>query len=637
MLNLRRLPLAPLLAAPFLCLSHAASGVPAATVVVEADVSIRHLIGGVATFEREKYINLHSMATEGEWESVAQREALLEGHDVFMGREVGGPSYALGKLREDPDNPGHASPTHMESLGRTFRERYARRTDLHRYEARTALMTATHIHPFWPDGKETKMGWAFADAEATGAYLAGYFAHFFGDADGVHGQPKPVYFEVMNEPVYELVDARDADGSVTPDDIFHYHNTIADAVRPTHPDLLIGGYCQASTDFEKDNFDEWRKTWGRFLPIAGENMDFFGVHFYDKGWNRGLQWRIKGARMEAVLDMLENASAVDLGEVKPLLISEYGAFDTGWTPDPWSPERDWLQLNAWCGMMMGMMERPQVMEMAMPFMILKALWYSNPMGTPYGPRLMWEDENGDWVYTELIKFFELWAPVRGKRFLTTADDPDIQTAGFVDGDTAYLVLNNLELDPTTVKLAAPAAGDAVLQGVTLRHLHAPEGRPVLDERELDGVPTQLEIGAEATAILTLRYDRPVASSAVVQETKRYADDYLREISGEPLVYTVDGVEPGDATTAVLRLGLARDHGLPLHPSVRLNGHELDVPDDWRGFDQKTRTGFFGILEIPVSAEALAESNRIEITFGEPGGHVSSVTLREFRVEPPPRS
>ena len=156
-----------LLATPLLYLSPAAPALSAATVAVEADPSVRHLIGDVATFEREKYINLHSMATEGEWESPEQREALLEGHDVYMGREVGGPSYALGKLKEDPDNPGHASPAHMEELGRTFRESYARRTEVHRFEERTALMTSTHIHPFWPDGKETKMGWAFADAEAT--------------------------------------------------------------------------------------------------------------------------------------------------------------------------------------------------------------------------------------------------------------------------------------------------------------------------------------------------------------------------------------------------------------------------------------------------------------------------------------
>ncbi|BAM04702.1 cellulase family glycosylhydrolase [Phycisphaera mikurensis] len=614
------------LAAPVLCSAFTASAAP---VEVAADPATRHVIGDVATFEREKYINLHSMATEGEWESVEQREELLEGHDVYLGREVGGPSYALGKLKEDPRNPGHASPAHMEELGRTFRQSYAKRTDLHRYEARTALMTSTHIHPFWPDGKETKMGWAFADAEATGKYLAGYFTHFFGDADGIHGQPKPVYFEVMNEPVYELVDAKDADGSVTPDDIFHYHNTVADAVRPMHPDLLIGGYCQASTDFEKDDFDEWRKTWGRFIPIAGDNMDFFGVHFYDKGWKRGLQWRIKGARMEAVLDMLEHASKVDLGEVKPLLISEFGAFDTGYTPDPWSPERDWLQLNAWCGMMMGMMERPQVMEKVMPFMILKALWYSNSMGTPYGPRLMRENEQGAWVYTELIKFFKFWDEVRGERFVTTSDDPDVQTAGFVDGDTAYLVLNNLDLEPVTVSPAVATPRGATLRSVSIRHLHAPDGKPVIDRTESDAVPGELEIGTEGTAILKLAYDRAIDAEATVRERKHYADAYLREIGDGPLAFEIDGVDAGEGATGVLRLGLGRKHGRSLRPGVRFNGHELEVPTDWRGFDQKSRNSFFGILEIPVPAEALEEDNEVELTFAEPGGHVSSLTMRVF--------
>ena len=165
--------------------------------------------------------------------------------------------------------------------------------------------------------------------------------------------------------------------------------------------------------------------------------------------------------------------------------------------------------------------------------------------------------------------------------------------------------------------------------MTIRHLHAPESKPVLDETEHDAVPAELEIGTEGTAILKLTYNRPVDAAASVQEHKHYADAYLREIGDEPMSFVIGGVEAGEGATAVLRLGLGRKHSLSVRPGVRFNGQALEVPTDWRGFDQKTRNSFFGIVEIAVPAEALQEDNEVELTFAEPGGHVSSLTMRVF--------
>ena len=604
-----------------------------AAVVVEVEPTTRHHIGGVTTFERAKYINMHSSPTEEEWDGPEMMKQFLDGWDVYLGREAGQPIHYLNQVREDPDRPGYPSVEHIEQLGQESRLAYEDNRVIHQYEWRNELIVATHPHPFYPDGKPTARGWAFANADATATFMAHYFKNFYGTDPNEPGQPLPTYFEVVNEPLWKLVDSSEAEGNVSRDDIFRYHNVVADKVRAMNPELKIGGFCQASADFEEDGFDEWRRTWGRFIEIAGDNMDFFSVHFYDKGWDRKLQYKTKGARVEAVLDMLEQASLRELGEVKPLLISEYGMTGVDSRLDPWTPQRDWHKLNVYSGMMMGFMERPHLIEKTMPFMIMKALWWEHPAGNPYRTRRLRENEDGEWDYTELAHFYELWSKVRGERVWTQASDPDIQTAAFVDGNTLHLVINSLDLEPVPLQIRLPE--DAVPRKVTVRHLHAPDGKPRLDVVDLSAVPVSLEIGKQATAILELHYDDPPKPEAVVREQKHYADRYLQDITGQPMEFQIDGADAGQEAHGVLRLGFCREHDRSLQPTILFNSTPLETPDDWRGFDQITRASFFGILEVPVPSDLIKSRNTVQVQFPESGGHISSVTMRVFTKTSPP--
>ncbi|MBB6428206.1 agarase [Algisphaera agarilytica] len=599
------------------------------TVVVEVDPTVRHHIGDVTGFERSKYINMHSSPTEGEWDSPEMMDQFLNGWDVYLGREAGQPRLYVDQTPEDPDKPGYPSVEHIEQFGLELREAYEENTAIHQYEDRTELIVAMHPHPFFPDGTPTDMGWAFANMEASATFTGHYFKHFYQQSEDQPGPPMPEYFEVLNEPLWDLVDSAHAKEDVTREDIFRFHNVVADKVRELNPgtDMKIGGFCQASADPEEDNFEEWDRTWGSFMEIAGDNMDFFAVHFYDKGWDRGLQYRTKGARMEAVLDMLEQASLIELGEVKPLLISEFGMTGVDSRLDAWSPERDWHKLNAYSGYTMGLMERPQIVEKSMPFMIMKALWWNHEAGNPYRTRLL-REENGEWIYTELAHFYELWSRVNGERLWTQASDPDIQTAAFVDGNTIHLVVNSLDLKPVPVQINLPV--DAQPQKVTLRHLHAPKGKPVFDEIDLDAVPAELEIGAQATAILELHYDQAPSPKALVQETKQYSDSYLHEIGEQPLTFKIPGK---DGSSGSLRIGISREHDMALQPTVLFNGQPLDVPNDWRGIDQRTRASFFGVLEIPVPEDLMKTENEVQVEFDKPGGHLTTVTMRVFTQTP----
>ena len=87
--------------------------------------------------------------------------------------------------------------------------------------------------------------------------------------------------------------------------------------------------------------------------------------------------------------------------------------------------------------------------------------------------------------------------------------------------------------------------------------------------------------------------------------------------------------------AILRLGIGRDHGKSLQPTVKINGINLVVPTDFRGYDQikgKQFTGrdnYFGVIEIPVPLSALQATNSITVEFSDDGGFVSTAALQVF--------
>ncbi|WOO40857.1 hypothetical protein [Rubellicoccus peritrichatus] len=605
-----------------------AQGTPA---TVDIYLDIVHSVEGIETFDRTKFINMHSSQSEGEWDSPEMMEQFLNGWDVYLGREVGTPRVYVDQVKEDPNRPGYPSIEHLEELGYEHRSKYSKKKDIHAYEERNDLIASTHIHPYYPDGTKTNMGWAFANADATGTYLAHYFRNFFGDADGVHGEPAPIYFEVINEPVYELIIAPGDKAKTNQEEIFEYHNIVADKVRDLNPDILIGGFTQASPDHEYDNFDQWHDNWELFMDKSGDRMDFFSIHLYDKGWDRGNQYLRKGSNVEAILDMIEHASHDKLGVAKPFLISEYGAYDAAYAEDPFTPERDWINLKAFSSMMLNFMDRPNLILKSVPFMIMKANWWNHESGQPYAYRLL-REEDGEWVYTELAKFYEFWTDVNGTRVRTHSSDPDIQSDAYVQGNTVYLILNNLEFESRRVALNFIDADKAKVNSVTVKQLHAPDGKPALDVDMLNALPSEVEISAEAAMIVECEFDRPLNMSQRLDQKKYYADKYLQPINEAPLDFQFSDIEIGHAGEATLRIGLGREHNLSLQPEIEVNGKRLEqASSDVSGDDQLRRKTFFGVIEVPVPYNFLKEDNTVTLSFPDQSGHVSSLALEVLNL------
>lgn len=46
------------------------------------------------------------------------------------------------------------------------------------------------------------------------------------------------------------------------------------------------------------------------------------------------------------------------------------------------------------------------------------------------------------------------------------------------------------------------------------------------------------------------------------------------------------------------MSIAGKHEMSKKPEIMVNGKKVDMPDNWRGYDQTGRDDFFGMIEIP---------------------------------------
>ncbi len=621
----------------------------AQTATVEMNLDTRHKVGDVDSFDRPKFINFHATHTEAYWDKDNAfenlRDELLVKYDVYMGRDTGGLKGTLLSATEDPSRPGFVDPEYLKEYGEKKREGYASRTDLHQYEKYSNLILCNQFSPFYPDGAKTRNGWALSteDTEenpfgtASGEYYGRYVMESYGEG-GTTGERKPAWMEIINEPLWDIYDMRDAPKS-SMRMLWEFHKNVARAARK-YTDVPIGGYVTAFPNFEEQDFERWRVRWREFMDIAGEDMDFWSIHLYDfpvYGQDGKIKKLRKGSNMEATMDMIEQYSQMKFGCVKPLMVSEYGAQTHQFNRKPWMPYRDWLKITSMNSMMMQFMARANNINIAMPFYMLRSDWGYNPQtGLPHTSRIMRRENEpesftGEYIFGDAIRFYELWQDVKGTRVETNSSNLDVMTDAYVDGKTAYFIVNNLDYEPVEIDLSVNGMAKGA-KSIELRHLYLNggfEGEAILDVTNLKSLD-KFTLGGEATAIVVYNYAKDIEISKLMEETKYYATDYLKSISPKKeITFEINGVKKSAEGEAVLRLGIGRDHGKSLQPLLKVNGTVVTIPANVRGDDQMARETFFGVLEIPIDYALLKADNDISLVFPDAGGHVSTVTMQVF--------
>lgn len=616
---------------------------------VDVNMNVKHIVGGKSEFDRNKYITLHSQLEERDWPNPTMQEDFLLNYDVYLGRNNGILPWNASTIKEDTNKPGWPDINDIKSKSAIIRNTYANNTSVHKFENRNDLMLGGQKGNY-PTGENisTCCGitpWKYASNEASAEFYAHFIKEAYGNG-GTNGEPRPTYLEVINEPFVHANDMNTTNAQIS-----EFHSAVAKRVKELNPNILVGGFTAAHPQHVSNNFDHWNQNWKTFIDIAGEDMDFFSFHLYDvQKRGTGIRAYRAGSNTEAIFDMIESYSKLKLGKIVPFNISEFGYFAPDLDGTDYTKERDWYNLRSFSTIMMQLMEKPDVIIKSMPFMLLKATWWKPPSDQPadakYPYRLFrqkkeLEGETGEeWVYTEFIKFFQLWSDVKGTRVDTKAVDIDIQTDAYINGNKMYLILNNLEHDPQTIDLNLIHTQNNPVQSVKIKHLYENNKLPIFDEYTNTKAPNQVRIGREATMILEYTFQNTVLINESSTESKIYADRYLQSINAgqaNQFNFKTSELTKSAHGELVLRLGIGRDHpaanGAFVFPKVYFNDIELSVPSDWRGYDQRTRDRFFGVLEIPVPYDLidpnLPTDHTVKVVFSNGGGHVSSAVLQKF--------
>lgn len=601
-------------------------------IIVDVNLNVKQTVGGISEFDRSKFITIHTHQTEVAWRdgNLEQLRYILDDLDVYMGRDNETGHRDLQAIREDPDNPGYPDIEQMKELGLKARKWYDKNTRFHEFESRNNSIITTHHLPLYPtEGISNEMGWSPANASASGQFIANHIKEYYGDRDGIHGEPVPSYFEVMNEPLWFLIKRS---GIGTPGEIFEYHKIVADEIRAAGNDIMIGGYSAAVPNFDQDDFRRWERHHKLFIDMCGEKMDFYTFHLYDlPAWET--EWYRRGSNVEATFDMLEQYNVLRHGEVKPMMCTEYGSQQPGQKGPKLYPYHQWFYMKSLNSLMMSFMDRPDNILITIPFIVGTGSYqkHRDPSEDPYPWTILKPDKDGKWTeFTNFIKFYQFWADVKGTRVDCEPADPDIQVDAYVDGKDAYLILDNLDFEPRSIVPMIIEDSNTPVEKVLVKQFHLVDSLPVIDTMFYSEMPEELWLDASGTVIVKYRFSEPVQTDQRSDEVKYYTDTYLKRITaGRKNVFRIDNVTKGSHGEAVLRLGVGREHGKSLSPLIIINGTEIAVPSDWRGDEQKKRESFFGVLEIPVPYQLLRKNNTVSVTFDDDGGHISTVTLRAF--------
>ncbi|KXX66653.1 hypothetical protein [Flammeovirga sp. SJP92] len=616
---------------------------------VKVAFDTKYSVEGYSDFDRKKYIVLHSTQMENDFKGLEElKDYVINDLDVYLGRNNGIMGGVMQRSTENTKKKGYVDPKYMKKAGKKYRLTVYGKNgkNTHQYEPHVDEMVGGQVHYFWTGHssnlKEPEKGWTIQGGDAIGDFMGQFINEFYRNEGEpiTKGPLRPKYVEVINEPLYELIDGVKEESDRKPvKEIFQFHNDASVAFKKHNQEVMIGGYTAAFPFFDDRNFEQWNERMQLFYDMSGEYMDFISIHLYDfnkhhlsdndpSTFDGPINYT--GGRIEATLDLMESYSMAKYGKIIPLLISEYGGRDHSTEWKPWFAERDWDFMKSMSPMMMQFMQRPNHILKAIPFMIPKAEWGRKK--NPYPWRLLrqefeLEGESEKWVFTEQIKFYELWSEVKGQRVQTSSVNQNLLTDAYIDGNTAYIIVSNLKRDVQNIHLNTLGFNKNNIKSTSVKQLYLKEHQPTLSNENID-FNHGITLESEATAIVKVELKEGANPNKEIAESKYYSDNILEEITAnKSFEYDFKGVDVNKTVTAQLRIGIGRPHHTVAFPTVSINGKEVKYHQEIQGQSQHLRAQYFTLINVEIPQDLLAENNKVKVTYPDNGGHVSSVTLK----------
>jgi agarase len=366
----------------------------------------------------------------------------------------------------------------------------------------------------------------------------------------------------------------------------------------------------------------------RFIEETRGHIDFFSHHFYENALMLGAHERRRMGysnyllgRYEAILDILR-AHMHKVDNVLPILITECGSLQNGRKPSD-----NWVRLLAWNAYLTKSMQRPDQIDLFVPFIFLHMPW--NPMSgdaafTPKTDRARHQTIK-DFDPTTIANYFELWRNFDGRRLPVEFDRDWLDVVAVHDKDRISLAVTNMGGRQIAVDLSGVAKRIGST-GARQTRLNYHQGEVVFEpEHSVDVAAVPVDVNE--TTVIRLTLAEPLKPSETLSQERLYASNTAVKSDGisQPFKIKVDA--PEAIASAKLIIGVHRRGGVTEPLGVVFNGGPISV---YRG-DAGEFTEFFAPLDANVLASLIRDSNKIEVT-AEKGTTITSVQLVTLRQQ-----
>ena len=583
---------------------------------VTVDLTHELSIGGVHELRRSRYFNTHNAPKWG---------AIPAGlHDVLENEWRTTPGRSMWHLKHAPQNPDR--PDQIASA--FFEKPLAGAAGLKRWQAEhptTDMILAFGRFPDFMSVKGRKHSGTPNDFETAAKTLRRVVENFY-----THAGRGPAYVEVLNESDIPQNFCWHWDDDAWAKNCA-YHNLVAQTIKADFPDVMVGGPAQCTVRYQLRDFRNWNRQLGYFIANSGEQMDFLSFHVYDykmlqseadrRGGPGGDSRMASGPRIRAVFDLVEHTCQSELGEMKPILVSEYGGLGQekhfGWKGT--RAEAEWMNLRACNALLVDLLDMPDRLLKSVPFMLPVAPWNEE-----YSFLLWRKQEDGKMAITSLGRFYQLFSELEGGRIPVTSSDRNLRVQGFRDDQVVHLVLNHLGGKPIDVELdhlLPPGISYAEAKRSSIAFVDG-QVRYLKDEA-LPNVD-RIQLLPDETARLSFRLNQIPEKQPRLDERRAFASERLVDINGKAQTFqiSIPKKDIEGLVNAKLRSGVARTGGFKKNPRCSINGKTIPVDLQW----SSGVPTFWGTVDIPLDSNLLKNKNVLRLKFDQAGGQVSTASV-----------
>ncbi|QDT08206.1 Beta-porphyranase A precursor [Planctomycetes bacterium K23_9] len=602
-----------------------ASEFPRERVEIRIDTRRELSIGGTASLQRDRWFRIHETpgVVDQSFETWAAERNFLPGRGAFKFNPAITRSWGDWKpLEERSDKPGAADLSFFDQYDAGVRHRKT----IPLFKQKPFALCFND----WPDfmsvplvGRGTPRIEHFDDAaELAAAYVEDQIKD---------GGFTAAWWEVKNESSVQSEWAhhwKEKEGIDGWGLLADFHNRVADAVHQRTPEVKVGGPSSAYMQVQVQDFGLFRNQ-ARFIEETRGHIDFYSHHFYENALMLGAHER-RGmgysnyllGRYEATLDMLR-AHMHKVDHVLPILITETGSLQNGRKPSD-----NWLRLLAWNAYLTKSMQRPDQIDLFVPFIFLHMAW--NPMSgdasfTPKGDRKRHQTID-DFEPTTIANYFELWRDFDGRRLPVDFDRDWLDVVAVHDKNRISLAVTNMGGRQISVDLSAVAQRIGATDAMQTR-LNYHEGEVVFEpEHKVDVAAVPVDVNE--TTVLRLTLASPLTPTATLQMDRWFATKTAVKSEGEVQSFDV-GVKDFEAVdSAKLIVGVHRGGGVTEPLLVSINGTPIKVDSG----DAAEFSEFFAPLDARVPVTLIQANNLIDIN-AQKGTTITSVQLVTNRLAP----